>query len=684
MIYLSADVGGTFTDLVLIDGDSGETHLDKVPSTPGSADAVIQGIDRITRAANLAPTDVDIFVHGFTVGTNAFLTRSGARIVMAVSAGMRDVLEIGDQIRPHLYQLQQIKPAPVVPRSRMVEVDERLDAFGAVVTALSPDEAERVARDVAALNPEAVAICLGFSFLDTGHEQLLEGALKDALPGIPIYLSSRVNPQIEEFPRANTTAIAAYVGPVIDRYISTLDQGLAQAGLSAPLRLMRSDGGVATPDAARTNPAALLLSGPAGGVIAGADVSGALDVSDLVTFDMGGTSADFSLIVGGEPRSVAGRVIDGQPLRLPTLDIETISAGGGSIARVDLGGALKVGPGSAGAHPGPACYGQGGTQATITDAAVVLGILDPAEYLGGEMALDGALARQAIDEHLAAPLNLTTEQAALGVVRVATAGMNQAIRKLAVERGLDLRGFALLAFGGAGPIYAPFMARDLGMAEVLVPRNPGVYAAQGLLMSDIRHTAQAAFQRRLAKVDEADLGARIGVLKDDLDDALERDGIDQGDRYFRVSADMRCVGQFHELQVPLVTPEGTGWWDPDKLAADFHGHHLTSYGHADETIGVEFVNLRVEAFGRTAKAAAPIIEDQASGAPPSNGHRPVYLDDENGFRDCPIYYRDAVLPGHVITGPAVIPQRDATTIVLDGQIATVTPEAVIRISTAAQ
>ncbi|MFP6743180.1 MAG: hydantoinase/oxoprolinase family protein, partial [Alphaproteobacteria bacterium] len=317
MIYLSADVGGTFTDLVLIDGDSGETHLDKVPSTPGSADAVIQGIDRITRAANLAPTDVDIFVHGFTVGTNAFLTRSGARIVMAVSAGMRDVLEIGDQIRPHLYQLQQIKPAPVVPRSRMVEVDERLDAFGAVVTALSPDEAERVARDVAALNPEAVAICLGFSFLDTGHEQLLEGALKDALPGIPIYLSSRVNPQIEEFPRANTTAIAAYVGPVIDRYISTLDQGLAQAGLSAPLRLMRSDGGVATPDAARTNPAALLLSGPAGGVIAGADVSGALDVSDLVTFDMGGTSADFSLIVGGEPRSVAGRVIDGQPLRLP-------------------------------------------------------------------------------------------------------------------------------------------------------------------------------------------------------------------------------------------------------------------------------------------------------------------------------------------------------------------------------
>jgi N-methylhydantoinase A len=682
MIYLSADVGGTFTDLVLIDGDSGETHLDKVPSTPGSADAVIQGIDRITRAANMAPTDVDIFVHGFTVGTNAFLTRSGARIVMAVSAGMRDVLEIGDQMRPHLYHLQQSKPTPVVPRSQIVEVDERLDAFGAVVTTLSQTEAERVTKDVAVLNPEAVAVCLGFSFLDADHEQMLGGVLEAALPGIPIYLSSNVNPQIEEFPRANTTAIAAYVGPVIDRYISTLDQGLAQAGLKAPLRLMRSDGGVATPDAARTNPAALLLSGPAGGVIAGADVSGALDVANLVTFDMGGTSADFSLIVGGEPRSVAGRVIDGQPLRLPTLDIETISAGGGSIARVDLGGALKVGPDSAGAHPGPACYGQGGTQATITDAAVVLGILDPAEYLGGEMALDAALARKAIEDNVATPLNLTVEQAALGVVRVATAGMNQAIRTLSVERGFDLRGFALLAFGGAGPIYASFMARDLGMAEVLVPRNPGVYAAQGLLMSDIRHTAQAAFQRRLTKVDEADLGARIAVLKDGLDDALDRDGINQGDRYFRVSADMRCVGQFHELQVPLVTPGGAGWWDPDSVATDFHGHHLTSYGHADESIGVEFVNLRVEAFGRTAKAASQSITEQASGAPPSNGQRPVYLDDENGFRDCPVYFRDAILPGHVITGPAVIPQRDSTTVVLDGQIATVTPEAVIRIETA--
>lgn len=681
MIYLSADVGGTFTDLVLIDGDSGETHLDKVPSTPGTADAVIQGINRITKAANLSPTDVDIFVHGFTVGTNAFLTRSGARTVMAVSAGMRDVLEIGDQMRPYLYHLQQGKPAPVVPRSRIVEVDERLDAFGNLVTPLTQAEAERAAAAVAAMNPESVAICLGFSFLDSGHEQTLGSAFEKLLPGIPVYLSSRVNPQIEEFPRANTTAIAAYVGPIIDRYISVLDQGLAQAGLSAPLRLMRSDGGVATPEAARTNPASLLLSGPAGGVIAGADVSGALDVADLVTFDMGGTSADFSLIVGGEPRSVAGRVVDGQPLRLPTLDIETISAGGGSIARVDLGGALRVGPDSAGADPGPACYGQGGTQATITDAAVVLGILDPAEYLGGEMALDAGLARQAIEDHLAEPLGLSAEQAALGVVRVATASMNQAIRKLSVERGLDLRGFALLAFGGAGPIYAPFMARDLGMAEVLVPRNPGVYAAQGLLMSDIRHTAQAAFQQRLTKVDETDLGDRITVLMNDLDEALERDGIDRSDRYFRVSADMRCVGQFHELQVPLVTPDGTGWWDPDSLAADFHGHHLTSYGHADETIGVEFVNLRVEAFGRTAKAAAPVAGEQASGAPPSNGHRPVYLDDDSGFRQCPVYFRDSILPGHVIVGPAVIPQRDATTVVLDGQVATVTPEAIIRIKT---
>jgi N-methylhydantoinase A len=679
MRTLSADVGGTFTDLVLIDGEAGAVHLDKVPSTPGRAEAVLSGIRRLSESAGIAPGEIDIFVHGFTVGTNAFLTRNGAKVAMAVTEGMRDVLEIGDQMRPHLYRLSQSKPPPVVPRSRIVEVAERRDAFGKVITELTQAEAQRVASELAALEPEAVAVCLGFSFLDDAHETVLEQEIARALPGVPIYLSSRVNPQIEEYPRANTTAVAAYVGPVVDRYVSTLDQALAGDGVSAPLRLMRSDGGVATPQSARENPASMLLSGPAGGVIAGAAMAQELGVPDLVTFDMGGTSADFSVIAGSEPRMVTGRQIDGQPLRLPTLDIETISAGGGSIAHVDLGGALRVGPQSAGAEPGPACYGQGGNDATVTDAAVVLGILHPGEFLGGEIPLDADLARQAVQNRVAEPLGLSLEAAALGIVRVANAGMIQAIRKLSVERGLDIRDFALLAFGGAGPIYAPFMARDLDMAEVLVPLNPGVYAAQGLLMSDIRHTTQTAFQRRFLKVEEAELSERLNALKDELDQALGRDGIAAGDRRFRFLADMRCSGQFHELLVPLPEPGAEGWWQPDAVAATFHEHHEQAYGHTDPDAPVEFVNLRVEGFGRTAKAALPSEASTASGTPAPASHRPVCLDAEEGFHDTPVYRREDLEPGHVVAGPAVIIQRDTTTVVLAGQQASVAAGQVLRI-----
>ena len=679
MRTLSADVGGTFTDLVLIDAEGATVHLDKVPSTPGRADAVLSGIRRVADEAGITPSDIDIFVHGFTVGTNAFLTRNGARVAMAVSAGMRDVMEIGDQMRPHLYRLSQSKPAPVVPRSRMIAVRERRDAFGKVVTVLTEDEAQRVADALAALEPEAVAVCLGFSYLDDSHETLLEQVIGQTLPGIPIYLSSRVNPQIEEYPRANTTAIAAYVGPVVDRYVATLDQALAGEDVAAPLRLMRSDGGVATPRSARDNPAAMLLSGPAGGVIAGAAMAGELGVADLVTFDMGGTSADFSVIAASEPRMVTKRHVDGQPLRLPTLDIETISAGGGSIAHVDLGGALRVGPQSAGAEPGPACYGQGGGEATVTDAAVVLGIIHPGEFLGGEIPLNAELARDAVQTNIAEPLELSLEAAALGIVRVASAGMIQTIRKLSVERGLDIRDFALLAFGGAGPIYAPFMARDLDMTEVLVPLNPGVYAAQGLLMSDIRHTTQRAFQRRFSKVEETELTERLNQMRTELDQALQRDGIPVSDRRFRYLADMRCTGQFHELLVILPDPSEASWWQANSVAENFHAQHDRAYGHTDPEAPVEFVNLRVEAFGATAKAALPQFAHKATAVPEPFAVRAVCLDADQGFLDTPVHRRGDLLPGHTIEGPAVVIQRDATTVMLAGQSASVSEGGVIRI-----
>jgi N-methylhydantoinase A len=397
---------------------------------------------------------------------------------------------------------------------------------------------------------------------------------------------------------------------------------------------------------------------------------------------MGGTSADFSVIAGGEPRMVTARKVDGQPLRIPTLDIETISAGGGSIAHVDLGGGLRVGPQSAGAEPGPACYGTGGRDATVTDAAVVLGIIDPAEFLGGEMRLDAALAREAVERNVARPLGLDAEAAALGIVRVANANMVQAIRRISVERGLDIRRFALLAFGGAGPIYGPFMARDLGMSEVLVPRNPGVFAAQGLLMADIRHSAQAALQRRLARIDGADLAARFAVLRERLDALLARDGVAPEDRSYRYAADMRCVGQFHELVVPLPAPGPGAWWDPAAIAATFHDVHERSYGHADRAVPVEVINLRVDGLGRAPRVSPRPVSAPASGTPRPAALRAVCLDPGNGYRETPVHRRDDLRPGHVLNGPAIVTQRDTTTVVLPGQQATVAANDVIRIGAA--
>jgi N-methylhydantoinase A len=684
MRYLAADVGGTFTDLVLVDVDpltgAGRVHLDKVTSqATGSAGGVAEGITRIAGAAGLAPGDIDLFVHGFTVGTNAFLTRSGAKVALIVTRGFRDTLVIANQSRPELYSLTSSKPAPVVPRSRTVEVDERVDAFGEIVMPLGEAEAARVAAAVAALAPQAVAVCLTFAHLHPEHERMIEAALREALPEVPVYLSSRVNPQIEEYPRANTTAIAAYVGPVIDRYVRAVERRLADIGFTSPLRLMRSDGGAATARAARDNPAHMLLSGPAGGVIAGAALARDLGVGNLITLDMGGTSADFSVILDGAPTMVPGRDIDGQPLRLPTLDIETISAGGGSIARVDVGGALRVGPGSAGAVPGPAAYGQGGAEATVTDAAVVLGILDPREFLGGDIPLHPDLARAAVERAVAEPLGLTVEEAAAGIIAIACANMNQAIRTLSVERGHDIRGFSLLAFGGAGPFCAVYMARELGMAEVIAPRHPGVFAAAGLLMTDLRHTAQSAWQHPLAKAAAGDLGARLAHLRRELEDELGRDGVADADRYFRFAADMRCVGQFHQLTIPLPAPDGLGWWNPEKLVAEFHAAHEKAYGHADARVPVEFVNLRAEGFGRVPKPPAPPDPAPAAGAPAPYARRRVHVDRVTGWCDAAIHRRDDLKPGHRLAGPAIVTQRDSTILILPDQTALVDRGGVIRI-----
>lgn len=681
MKYLASDVGGTFTDLVLVDTAANTIEIDKVSSTGASAEGILGGMERLAKSHGVPLGDIAVFVHGFTIATNAWLTRSGARVAMVVTQGFRDLLEIGTQQRSNLYALVQKKAAPLVPRSRIFEVRERIDAFGGIVEALDDGEIARVVDLLESSRPTAVAVSLIFGQLNPVHERRLAEAIRGRLPGIPIYLSSSVNAEIGEYARTNTVATAAYVGPAVASYLSELEDGLERHHYTSPLLLMRSDGGVATAAAARDNPATMLLSGPAGGVIAASALGEAIGARNIITFDMGGTSADFSLIDDGRVRLATERVIDEQVLRVDMLDIETISAGGGSIATVDRAGALHVGPQSAGSRPGPVCYGQGGTEPTLTDAVLALGILDPADFAGGQIRLDAAGATRAIAERIAAPLGLSVERAALGMVSVASAHMRQAIRALSVERGFDIRRFSLLAFGGAGAIFGALMERELGVAEVLVPPRPGVFAAYGLLLADIMRRAQAPYTGALAAIVPDDLRGRLLDMKRELGRLLVEDGIAADRQTFLFSANMRYVGQFHDIVVPLPDPTDAGWWRVAEIERRFRDRHERAFGHADPSGAVEIVALRAEARGKMDKPRFVELARRTSGAPAPRRHREMLFDADADKVACPVYAREDLLAGDVIEGPAVIGQSDTTVLLTPGQTGAVDAYGVIHICT---
>ena len=668
---LSIDVGGTFTDLVLIDGASDRTLVDKVPSTPGSARAVIESIGRITRRAGAGAADLDLLLHGFTIATNAWLTRTGSRVVLLTTAGFRDVLALGSQRRPDTYDLAAAKPEPLVPRSRVVEVAERVDAFGQVVTPLDEAETARVLDAVAALDPEAIAVSLLFSWANPVHERRLAAAFGQRFPDRPVYCSCEVNPEIEEYPRANTTAAAAYVGPPVRQYTEALEADLAEAGITAPLRYMRSDGGSATARSARENPAAMLLSGPAGGVVAALALGETLGITDLITFDMGGTSADFSVVREGRAATVRDRDFDGLPLRVPMLEIKAISAGGGSIGRVDRGGGLRVGPASAGAVPGPACYARGGTEPTLTDAALVLGMLEAETFAGGEIGLDPDRAGAAIQRRIAEPLGLSLEAAALGMLEVATASMAQAIRELSTERGDDVARFSLLAFGGAGGLFAPWLLRDLGLREVLIPRHPGVFAALGLHFADLRHHTQAPFPAALDGLDSGRLRSVLAELAASLDAALERDGIDQRARRTTFSADMRYVGQHHRLEVPLPSPDALDDASGERLGGDFHDLHERRYGYCHRGSAVEITNVHAVGLGVQSRPPDPPPEPAREIDPVPRTWRSVPLGAGMRRARTPVLHRDDLAAESRLAGPAIVVQDDSTLVVLAGQTARV-------------
>ena len=650
-------------------------RAEKIPTVKGSAAAIRSGIGRILGggAGGLAS-----FIHGSTIATNTWLTRSGADSVLLVTRGYRDVLEIGDQRRPHLYRLDQARPPALVPRSRVIEVEERIGANGDIVIPLTGREITRVLAALDGLRFDSVAISLLFGHLNPAHEAALAEAVAAVRPGCPVYCSHEINPEIGEFQRANTTAVAAYVGPEMGRYLEALEAGLREDGFAAPLLLMRSDGGVATLEAALRNPLTMLLSGPSGGVVASLALARTAGLDNLLTFDMGGTSADFSIVAEGQASLSQERIIDGQVLRTPMIDIKAISAGGGSLARVDHAGRLHVGPQSAGAQPGPACFGRGGTQPALTDALAALGILDPADFSAGDIRLAPEKAVEAIRTQVANPLGIGVEEAAHGMIGVASTQMRQAMRALAISKGRDLRDFSLLAFGGAGAIFAAFMAEELGIARVLVPPRAGVFSAFGLLLADMRHQHQQAFMSALDDPEEEALREALARLRARIEDAFDRDAVPAERRIIQFSADLRYVGQHHHAQVPCAL-RADGLWDAAAMSGRFHDIHERTYGHADRAGEVECVNLRVEGVGVVGKPSFPRLAHRAGAPAVPCGSRAVALGLSPERTPCPVYARETLLSGHRIPGPAIVTQSDTTILLLPGQSGSVDEYGVIHI-----
>ncbi|MEF8796066.1 MAG: hydantoinase/oxoprolinase family protein, partial [Salinivenus sp.] len=638
---MGVDVGGTFTDFVAITDEGLSVH--KEPTSTPQHEAVVAGLERMDAAAT-APV-----VHGTTAATNALLEREGARTALVTTDGFADVLAIGRQNRPSLYDLQPSRPPPLVPAERRHAVPERLDPEGEVLTPLDEAAVRRVADRLAEQEVESVALVFLFSYQNPAHEERAAALLREALPDVPITRSSALLPEYREYERTATTVVNAYVRPQVARYLDRLDEALGDRSV----RVMQSNGGTIGLDTAADEAARLALSGPAGGVVGALGVARrALDTEAprLLTLDMGGTSADVALCDGQVPRTTEHTIAD-LPLRLPATDIHTVGAGGGSIAHVDAGGSLRVGPESAGAEPGPVCYGRGGTDPTVTDAHLVLGRLAAEHVLGGADTLEMApgAARDAVAA-LGRAAGLSPEAAALGVLRVANATMERALRRVSVERGHDPRDYTLVPFGGAGPLHAAALAEALGMRQVLVPPAPGVLSALGLLMADVVYdTARAVLTRADAlRGDPSPLvGAREAAAED-----VRAVLTDHGTPALSLELDVRYVGQSYELSVPLdapITPEGVA----DAVAA-FHERHRTRYGHADPDEPVEVVALRVR--GRVAEPPPTLPREPEADVPLDEavlGTRPVWFD-ADGPTETTAYARTALHHGHAFDGPAIL------------------------------
>ena len=674
---VGVDIGGTFTDATLVNEATGETRICKVASTPSDpSKGFLNAAHRILREAGVSVNDVSYVVHGTTVATNAIIEGKTARAGFVTTEGFSDMLEIARQIRPSLYDLLFEKPRPLVPRHRCFGVPERLDAKGNVVTPLDEESVRKIAGELRVEGVESVAVCLLHSYANPAHERRIGDILHEMLPGVEISLSSELAPEIREYFRASTTVVNAAIRPVVSQYLEAIEGLLRGEGVAAELVVMQSNGGVFTFAAAREKPVFMVESGPAAGVIAASYLGDALGFDDVISFDMGGTTAKMGLIQDGTPyvtkdyevgaaartRHGAARG-GGYPIRTPVIDLVEIGAGGGSIAWVDSGGALRVGPQSTGADPGPACYGKGGAEPTVTDANLVLGRLNPRYFLGGEVELDLELAQRAIQEKCAGLLRLDLVETAHGIVEIANLAMVNAMRLISVQRGYDPRDFALIAFGGAGPVHANRLAMEMEVPTTVVPSSPGTTSAWGLLASDIKHEYSATLIRPAQDADPDELGKSFRQLESEGHAALERDGIAPEEMSFQRQSDMRYVGQSYELAVPVISGE-ISRNTIGELIDRFHREHRRAYGFDAPDEPVQFVNLRVSAIGKILKPALGSVSSNATGVGQSReATRPVYFAEANGYVDCPIYNRYRLGNGDVVKGPAVVEEMDSTTVV---------------------
>ncbi len=665
---LGIDTGGTHTDLILVDREGGRVWTTKVPTTPADPlNGILRGIDRVLVQSKSDLSQLDELIYGTTLVTNMLVQRQKVKAGLIVTRGFRDVLEIGRAYRTgNIYDIQFERQPPLVPRHLRMEVKERVDFRGEVLQALDEENCRAVVRALRARGVTSIAVCFLHSYINPDHERRVGAIIEEEYPDACVSLSSDINPVFREYERMSTTVVNAYVTPRMVEHLDDFERRVKQRGLQSRLYTMQANGGRATFRAARERPVHVTNSGPIAGAIAGAYVARLAGYPNAITLDMGGTSCDVSLIERGRPSHATESKVEGYPVQIPTIDLTIVGAGGGSIAWLDRGQSLRVGPQSAGADPGPVCYRLGGTQPTVTDANLVTGRLNAEYFLGGDIRLDGEAAETAIRDCIAGPLGMTTLEAARGILEVANATMIRAIKLVSVERGYDPHDFALIPFGGAGPLHAARLAEELEIPVIVIPRYPGNTSALGLVLADVQHDYVATRIQCLDAVDPQGAEAIFRALEAQAQAQLTREGIPRERWRLARSCDLRYFGQAYELNIGVEGVIHTAE-DLKQIGASFHATHRRTYGHAMEGDPIDVANYRVRAIG--------LSPEQAWREPPPGeqdackGHRDIYF--EGGYQRCTIYERRRLSPGQQVDGPAVIEQAGSTTLLSAGDRARV-------------